>query len=59
MERFAKKTLKVNRLKIFKKAKLRLNLKDREVVIKIKGPVDEYIPVSFIHDTLMAPILLK
>ena len=41
------------------KDKLRLNLKDREVVIKIKGPIDEYMPVSFIHDTPIAPILLK
>ena len=59
MEKFARKTLKVNRLKLFRKAKLKLNVKGREAAIRIKDPIDEYLPVSFVHDTPIAPILLK
>jgi len=59
LERFAQKTLKMYRLRIFRKVKLKLHFRGREVIIRIKGPFDKHFPISFIHNTSNLPILLK
>ena len=59
LEKFARKTLKMYRLRIFRKAKLKLHFRGREVTIRIKGHFDKHLPISFIHNTSKLPILLK
>ncbi len=59
MDRFAQKTLKMMRLRILKRAKLKLSFKGREVIIKTEKPFEKCLPVSFVHNTSKVPILLK
>ncbi len=57
MERFARSTLKMHRLRILKK--LRLKFRGREVIIRTKDSYDKCLPVSFIHNASRLPVLLK
>jgi len=61
VERYVKKTLKLNRPRILRKqGKQKLNFHRREIMVKIEESFDnKCLPVSFIYDTTTVPILLK
>jgi len=54
---FAYKTLNGYKLKIFKKSGILFN--NRKVILSVKQPTRELIPVSFVHNSSQLPIILK
>jgi len=57
VERYARKTLKLRRLKFFGKVNLSYN--GRKTTLNIKRPVGNVLPVIFEHNMAKVPLLLK
>ena len=57
IQQYVANSLKINWLRIMGKTAIKFH--DRKVTIRLKRPLKELLPVTFIHESDKIPILLK